>query len=361
MINKDKKGFTLVEIIAVITVISILSLLVLPLILNQVRSKKNQANEAMLNSINAAALLYVDNNRRDYIGEANSCIKISTLVENDYLDTSIYDYDDFDLDLKDAFILTESVDTKAQISLECNSKYNLFDNGTVIYFNPETNKICEESEVKSKTGQATGCMKWFAFNDSINLANVNLILDHNIVESIMADTTANLIKAASDSIKDNTTTWNDTIRDSARIIGANEIAAITGADKTISWQPSLAYSDIASIGSTSFPFYFDGKSTEDKTWQTRAITTRGGSKYAWLYDNTNCSIDGEEYGCSVVDNNLYDAKTIDGYVTNTSLYSNTKAIWVVDSMGKLTSYDLTDYTKNYGIRPVISIPKSIIK
>ena len=46
--------------------------------------------------------------------------------------------------------------------------YKVYENGTVIYYNPETNKVCNGVESNSTTGTKTGCMKWYTFNDVEN-------------------------------------------------------------------------------------------------------------------------------------------------------------------------------------------------
>ena len=42
-----------------------------------------------------------------------------------------------------------------------NNKYKVYSNGTAIYYNPETNSKCNESEAVSKTGQ-----EWFYFDSN---------------------------------------------------------------------------------------------------------------------------------------------------------------------------------------------------
>ena len=64
-----------------------------------------------------------------------------------------------------------------------------YSNGTVIYYNPETNKKCSSSEAVSTTGTKTGCMKWYTFNDEgANSSTVNMILDHNTTANIAWNT-----------------------------------------------------------------------------------------------------------------------------------------------------------------------------
>ena len=80
----NKKGFTLVEMLGVVTVLAIISVIVVPLIINQVRSRKGQINQAIVDSINAASVVYINKNKNLYNGQINSCIKISNLVDNDW-------------------------------------------------------------------------------------------------------------------------------------------------------------------------------------------------------------------------------------------------------------------------------------
>lgn len=88
-----KKGFTLTEMIAVIGIIALMSLMVVPKIINQVNEKKGELSDTTKQMIFTAADLYFNQNVsicKKNIG--NNCqIKLSKLVELDYLDSPLLD------------------------------------------------------------------------------------------------------------------------------------------------------------------------------------------------------------------------------------------------------------------------------
>lgn len=354
----NKKGFTLVEMLGVITVLAILALIVVPMVMNQLRSKKTEIRKSIVESINAAAVKYIDRNKANFNGQINSCVKISTLVENDLLDDTLYGYSELGVDLSEAYILTKSYDKDAEVSLTCSPVYVTYNTGASIYFNPETANIC--SNPSSSSGLKSGCMKWYIFNDSKTSDSVSVILDHNT--SLFVSSSSSLSQLNND-----TATWNSGVKSTARLITANEIAKITGADEALSWNSSKPYTSSApTIGTNISRFYFDGSFGSDATWRTQIAKAAGASKFAWLYDYTKCSDSNSSTGCNYMDSktdytyssytNLY----VQGYWTSTAVTGETGKTWKVDMYGCLiTENDSVDY-KN-GIRPVISISKSLLK
>src|SRR5574344_1003337 len=136
-----------------------------------------------------------------------------------------------------------------------------YDNGTAIYFNPETGETCTDYvESNSSTGTKTGCMKWYVFNDD-GSDTVNMILDHNTT-AVTAWSSDGYVTNGPESafmakLKDDTSSWNGvdkrtdtynfnnntttyTINYSgyhARIITSDEVAKITG---NTSWNSNSA-------------------------------------------------------------------------------------------------------------------------
>ena len=209
------------------------------------------------------------------------------------------------------------------------STSNSYANGTVVYYNPETNTKCNSSEAVSTTGTKTGCMKWYTFNDEGN-DTVNLLLDHNttaFVEWASSGTNTNGPVEVKTQLENDTSSWNKSIN--ARLIEAGEIAKITGYPN---WNNNW--------------YYF-----HDNT-QTTYEGAAGTNKYAWLFDNTRgCPT----YGCNVSDSGT------SGYWTNTrykySGYSN--YAWYVYYNGGL-HFNSVYNAGSLGVRPVITISKSII-
>lgn len=125
-----------------------------------------------------------------------------------------------------------------------------------------------------------------------------------------------------------TDTWNKNIN--PRLIEANEIAKITG---NTTWEAGG-------------PFYY--LHTNSKTVYNG---TAGTNKYAWLFDNTlGCTT----YGCNVADSSNY------GYWTGTAYSGYSDGAWFVNYTGSLYGNNV-DVADGYGVRPVITVSKSIIK
>ena len=220
--------------------------------------------------------------------------------------------------------------TKITDNMVATAKWiTLLANGTAVYYNPVTNAKCTASQAVSTTGTKTGCMKWYAFNDKGN-DTVNLLLDHNttaLVQWASTGTNANGPVEVKTQLESDTSSWNSTIKNTARLIEASEIATITGYPN---WNKKW--------------YYF-----HDNT-QTQYKGAAGTNKYAWLFDNTkNCTT----YGCNVADSSNY------GYWTNTAYSGDSSSAWRVDFSGAL-SYNNVNAAGNAGVRPVITVSRSII-
>ena len=210
-----------------------------------------------------------------------------------------------------------------------NSYTKLYSNGTAIYYNPTTGEKCTSSSAVSTTGTKNGCMKWYTFNDSEGNTTVNLILDHNTTARIAYNSTGNnseMNEVAKQLIND-TKAW----KNAARLITANEVAKISG---------NTSF-DASKTGQSWFYFGSNNQSDTSKR-----------SDYGWLYDRTRS--DCETYGCL----NNADQDTW-GYWTSTANVGSSANAWLVIRDGFLTNYPVT-YTGR-GVRPVISVSKSIIK
>lgn len=221
--------------------------------------------------------------------------------------------------------------------------YYYYANGTVVYYNPETNSKCSESEAISTTETKTGCMKWYIFNDSSESDTVNMILDHNTTAIVFYNSggTNTEMNEVATALENDTSTWNNKLN--ARLIMADEIAKITG------------NSNFDSATSTAW-FYLDNNT------QTQTATKQGASKYHWLFDYTSACTGA---GCSIQDNNKYvysgtSKSTIAGYWTSTPMAGTTNTIWVIDKNGSLWKGGNVSTSTGHGLRPVITVSKSII-
>ena len=221
-----------------------------------------------------------------------------------------------------------------------------YENGTVIYFNPNSNSVCSKEEASINTSKSNGCMKWYAFNDE-GASTVNLLLDHNTTDKVAWVSKEDYIAAggteteygshgnnskgpitALKQLKNDTKAWKSSLN--PRLIETSEITTITG---NSGWTAGI-------IG-----YYF-----HDNT-QTQYKGDAGTNKYAWLFDNTRVCI---TYGCNVADSSN------DGYWTNNAYsgdsYGGARAVAFTGYLG-LDNVNLADIC---GVRPVITVLKSII-
>ena len=209
-------------------------------------------------------------------------------------------------------------------------EFKILANGTVVYYNPETNTKCTSAEAVSVSETKTGCMKWYVFNDDGKSKTVNLLLDHNTTAEVAwasTGTNANGPIEVKTQLESDTSSWNSTIKNTARLIEASEIAKITGYQN---WNNNW--------------YYFHTNST------TQYTGASGTNKYAWLFDNTReCTTD----GCNVADYRTW------GYWTNTAHSGSSGGKRKVQSGGSLSSVDVRD-ADHYGVRPVITVSRSII-
>ena len=217
--------------------------------------------------------------------------------------------------------------------------------GQVYYYNPVTNVKCTSAEAVSTTGTKTGCMKWYSILDNGTSEKMTLLLDHNTTAKVAWASKADYIAAggteaeygsngnnskgpitALKQLESDTVSWNKSIN--PRLIEASEIATITGYPN---WNNKW--------------YYFHTNST------TEYKGAAGTNKYAWLFDNTgSCTT----YGCNVADPSTY------GYWTGTAYSGNSSNAWGVSSFGLLND-DTVNYAVIYGVRPVITVSRSILR
>ena len=294
--------------------------------------------------VSAKSLNIVDKSVTDvYINSTlNLAVKVDpkdAVVEWTSSDESVATVEDGVVTGKKAGTVTITVTSGSLTdSITLNVGYKVYKNGTAVYYNPETNTKCSESEAVSTTGTKTGCMKWYTFNDSLSSTTVNMILDHNTTTATPWNTnnSNSSIGSAGTVLANDVSTWNGNLN--PRLIEANEIAKITN---NASWN---------SINNDASWFYFDSNN------QTKVASSTNKSDYAWLFDYTSgCT----NYGC-----NIADSSTI-GYWTKTAKSNSSSDVWVVSNGGRLytSGADYMNYGRynTYGIRPVITISKEALE
>ena len=357
MIAMKRKGFTLIELLAVIVVLAIIALIATPTIIGVIeKARRGAAEQSALGYIDAVemqvSLNSLDLEKKDIKDGVYTVSQLKELevnikgqspsdeswvkIKNGRVVAYSLKFGRYTITLdennnkeieKDGEVINKPSDDNTtnpdNSDDSCdNKKYTVYSNGTAIYYNPETNSKCVENEAVSTTGTKTGCMKWYTFNDSgEDVPMVNMILDHNTTAKIKWN-------IGTAEIMIDTSTWNSSL--SVRLITSNEIARITG---NKNWNVSNGKS-----------FYFDSNTT------TSTVKGQGASKYAWLFDYTNnCT----SYGCNIADSSN------NGYWTSSIYLGSPSMATCVNRYGNLEARFVDDADNN-GIRPVITVSKSVI-
>ena len=302
-----KRGFTLVELLAVIIALGIVVGIAVPGITKIMEKSKLKAFEASVKGYIKA--LDMDNSDRgglkNYYSITDGIVTEEKTNENIDVQTGTSENGSIEIDNKGKVngsiynnrYCAKIIDSRINIDEECS--YTSFNDGDVIYFNPETSSICTAGEAVSTAGTKTGCMKWYAYNDNKNEYRLKLILDHNTTPSCQWNDTGKIVDGSTilnSKLKNDTQTWDKELN--PRIISAYEIKKLVS-DKS-----------------------FDGKRDNHIP-----IT----SKYNFLLDNG-------------------------GYYWTTSIVTNFDyCAWGVGT-SNVYYRSVTD-DANFGIRPVISINK----
>lgn len=216
------------------------------------------------------------------------------------------------------------------------------ENGYVVYFNPETGKVGTEADYNantgaSDTGNKSGFMKWYVFNDDGG-KTVNLLLDHNTTAWTAWNSDYGISEpdALNKQLAKDVAGWTSTIRASARIITAYEVAQSAG---IMDFDPLIRNGE-----------FLDEPSSYD--FGVEYGTNPNSNPYAWLYDRT-----GDEALLSGAFNNSTGEKT-EGYWTSTPNAEN--EAWGVLDIGCMSTRYMEGFVNYgdkayYGVRPVISI------
>ena len=343
-----RKGFTLIELLAVIVILAIIALIATPTILGVIeKARKGASEQSALGYIDAVekqvAINQVKN--ENLINDGTYNVPMTGITVKGEAPTKGWLKIEKGMVTNYSFVIGKYVVTKgsetvkgdepAKSDEEVTKTYPVYSNGTAVYYNPETNSKCNQSEAVSTTGTKTGCMKWYTFNDEgENASTVNMILDHNTTAKVVYNSTNvnTEPKEVITALTSDTSTWNNNLN--VRLITADEVAKITG---------NMNFNCLTSVSDDWF--YLDSNS------HTQVATSQNKSKYAWLFDYTNNCI---SYGCNIEDSSNY------GYWTGTSVFNSDSRVWYIVRNGYMNYLD-AKHDDNRGIRPVITISKDIIQ
>ena len=381
-----KKGFTLIELLAVIVILAIIALISTPMILGVIeKAKKGGAESSALGYIDAVektvATNMLDTNKTNIedgvyeVGTLKSTtydVKVKgeqptedswVKIEKGQVTVCSLKIGEYVINCNGETTKNGEITTKPDgevvktgPTMEVASETNTHKG--IIYLDPtDLTKTCTKEQAESNLNEngtptevKTGCMKWYIYSE--DESNYTMILDHNTTARIMwNDSNRNVAYEQSNLyavVEDLKTTSGWKVN--PRLITAEEINTITG--KT----------GFDSTNSSSW-YYLDTKTQAQETF-----TESKRSKYYWLYNNLNrCKTDTTDYGCTIEDNNKYPiyGNTTTGniwsYWTQTILGTagSDSRIWSVNNNGTLRN-GAADNGAGYGIRPVITINKSIV-
>lgn len=227
-----KRGFTLVELLAVIIALGIVVGIAFPGITKIMEKSKLKAFEASVKGYIKA--LDMDNSDRgglkNYYSLTDGIVTEEKTNENIDVQTGTSENGSIEIDNKGKVngsiynnrYCAKIIDSRINIDEECS--YTSYNDGDVIYFNPETSSFCTEGEAVSTAGTKTGCMKWYAYNDNKNEYRLKLILDHNTTPSCQWNDTGKIVDGSTilnSKLKNDTQTWDKELN--PRIISAYEI------------------------------------------------------------------------------------------------------------------------------------------
>lgn len=335
----NKKGFTLIELIAIIIIVGTIGLISFSTVTAAMKKMAIKQTGIFNDVLTDAASIYVETNNQiiSYI-KSTGQFKISVLdlinrklVKNDIDNPTeceleynyiLATYDAGEIEYK----VYCSEDIEENPGFVENAEETLPTNltkGTAVYVNPETKLTCREEDAVSETGTKTGCMKWYVYKDNGN-GTYQLLLDHNTTATVEWVSKEDYIAAggleanyevdgesnlgnndlgpitAQNQLNEDTETWNNSL--GVRLITAEEVAEIIGSE--------IETSEI---------------------------------EYEWLYDNT------------CINHGVYSCFSDIGYWTSTPAEcSNTYRAWYVDGEGYLYNDIVGGIYEEVGVRPVIT-------
>lgn len=384
-----KNGFTLIELICTILLLSIIVSLVIITTVNIIQNSKERENAASMKLIEVAAKDYITQNENDFHIKNGViyCIDIQKLIDENLLVSKIkYNGEEInDKTVKvryDSNTYFYSLDEKGSCVGPTKVLANQNDTYKAIVYLDPTNltNYCDSKNVTSTTGTKSGCMKWYVYEEDSK--NYTMILDHNTTatyawlskedyiaaggteenweSSRYADSSKGPITITK-KLKEDTSSWVVP----ARLISADEIAHIVGADRedTIKWDSNKVFigrtNHDSSINMDSYISWFNlnGSGNSYSSTDGWHIANSEITNYFWLVENLGKYCTDGEY--------------LTGYWTSTPIRESTGISGAYDVDGIRDTIDKTSdqtlgygsisYTGASGIRPVITVEKNLIK
>lgn len=377
LVSRFKKGFTLIELLAVIVVLSLLALIGYILVGNVIQTSQESVDKMAMNNFAKAIkeeyllgllteneggvpILKVDTSITD--NTKNNVIYIENGVSKEGIKSNLiskYRGDKIVCGLAHISHLGEvtlgecifekdaEISSNGELIISKNESINIwsyegdkvvkivsensslanrtFNVGDILYFNPETGKICKNYDsANSNSGHKSGCMKWYVYKDTTN--SVSLLLDHNIMENRVWELVGNGYYGFDFNFETYLSNWKREIRNTARPMTIKELKAIIGKGSVVSGSEYISASNYKWLIDDSKSYWLS-------------------SMYGWAGGN-GCTCNGvnvaytvEKYGSSIRINPSYEEEQ-KGLPVNCSQLTN----------------NIINSGKN-GVRPVIEVSK----
>lgn len=384
-----KNGFTLIELICTILLLSIIVSLVIITTVNIIQNSKERENAASMKLIEVAAKDYITQNENDFHIKNGVvyCIDIQKLIDENLLVSKIK-YNGEKINEKtvkvryDSNTYFYSLDEKGSCVGPTKVLANQNDTYKAIVYLDPTNltNYCDSKNVTSTTGTKSGCMKWYVYEEDSK--NYTMILDHNTTATYAWLSKEDYIAAGGteenwknfqlgDSSKGPITITKKLKEDisnwivPARLISADEIAHIVGADRedTIKWNSNKVFinqiKNSIDLDSAISWFNLNGSGNSYSSSDGWQIANSEITNYFWLVENLGKYCTNGE------------SRAPYGYWTSTQIKNeNSKYNGAYDVDGIRNSPDDSDqtlgngaisYAGASGIRPVITVEKNLIK
>ena len=328
----NKKAFTLIELLAVIVILAIIALIATPIVLGIINGSKDSANERSIDLyaksiVNSIARYQLNNGNispgRYQTDDGKILTKGDVQLTVEYSGNAVICdviniYDDGQVYLSNCNVGLSDVD------YTYGPQY--YPDGTPVYFNVTSGEVCQEDEAISNTEPNSGCMKFYAFNDTSS-KELNMILDHNTTSKLSwVDFT--------DQLNEDTSGWNV---NSTRIISVEEIINDIIGDKSwnkTDWEGS--YYIESSSNSLSDTCRHE---TQNPITGVTTPENMTGCKYRWLVENLSSN--------SELPNGYW---TLSGSEDD---FAFAVTEWFIE--------EYPTYSEAAGIRPVVTVLKSQLK